>query len=733
MKTLVALISLLIAHQAMAQTPTKFQTDVLQFGRGTSLLPKELIFDAGDGASNKKFSLDPSDNELDLNTTLNVTGNLEVSADVLAPTGQVNSSTLNVETTSVLKGDTTLGDGTNADQTITVNRATYDPFLRWKESIGKWVFSNDGTIEKPFGSGSGSGDGGINLLENPSFEDGVTVDWTSTCSSFTGQVFANPKPNDATFARCVASAPGEYFESVAKVVPTFFQGGCIAYGYYNTTTNNAFTLQFIEGSTVINQITLPTTNGLWLRTPTVSVRCPAAGQSIKVRGEALLAATIDFDSAYLGNENRLVYPDCKGITACEDIVSAFVTDGSGTTTVSQETPGSWINGSCTNPSAGLYVCTFDSGIFTVAPHCWAESTLAKRSGLVSSTSSAVNIDWEDDAGASQDATFTLYCRKQGADFAAAKPQTAVTSEASGWKVDANIGGANASLGTANVASYTEVTNSALDMVLNLGSSPAKIPCSSTNASTGLTCSAGNEGVGVVFVPPVTGDFEVCAYFGHNASGNAGTSVFSAFQLVETTPNTQTIIQEGRTRVFSGHALSGGTSFSDTTAHTNCGTFTFTSTTEKTIRLMYEQTVTGTPGGSLVLADRGAALGQNDIHITVRSLTLDTARPVLTGDQVTTPGVVDPVSFSFRSSATGVISNALGTYSPSSCVITGTSVFTCAIPPLSAAPNCTCSPRSDGECAVVTDATTSTQIQFVTETSAGAVGAIAATVICHGVK
>jgi hypothetical protein len=97
-----------------------------------------------------------------------------------------------------------------------------------------------------------------------------------------------------------------------------------------------------------------------------------------------------------------------------------------------------------------------------------------------------------------------------------------------------------------------------------------------------------------------------------------------------------------------------------------------------------------------------------------------------------PGVTNPISFSFRSSSTGVISNTLGSVSPSSCVVSATSTYTCALPTtLSLAPNCTCSTINDGECAVSHANTTTSQVQFFTENSAGTATAIAATVLCGG--
>jgi len=107
---------------------------------------------------------------------------------------------------------------------------------------------------------------------------------------------------------------------------------------------------------------------------------------------------------------------------CVDVFSAKVTDGAATTTVSQENV-DFINGNCTNATTGAYVCTFNTGIFTVAPNCTASSLTAggatgAKVGVVSSSSVTVNL--VGGAGGALDGDFQLICQKQGADFTAAR-------------------------------------------------------------------------------------------------------------------------------------------------------------------------------------------------------------------------------------------------------------------------------------------------------------------------
>lgn len=200
-----------------------------------------------------------------------------------------------------------------------------------------------------------------------------------------------------------------------------------------------------------------------------------------------------------------------------------------------------------------------------------------------------------------------------------------------WRVDANIGGANPSLGLSAVTSYTEITNASLDLVQNQGSVAVQIPCSSTNASSGLTCSSGSESLGVVFNAPRAGAVLACASFTHSVNyDSASDGISSTFQIVETPNNAQTILQEGKTRTTSYLNSSATGALDDQKPFRTCGTFNFSSAGQKTLRLMYEQAVAGTPTVSVLLADREALSGQRDIHWEVYPIDQAIPAPLLVG-------------------------------------------------------------------------------------------------------
>jgi hypothetical protein len=207
-------------------------------------------------------------------------------------------------------------------------------------------------------------------------------------------------------------------------------------------------------------------------------------------------------------------------------------------------------------------------------------------------------------------------------------ETVVRPEVQNWKVDANISGANASLGTVGVTSYAGLENGSFTLTNNTGSGniPAMIPCSSTNAPSGTTCSAGNESIGVSFVLPAAGDVVACAEFAHLLTVASSSTAYAAFQIVETPNNAQTISQEGKSRIAGGTPAAGDTII----PYHVCGNFSFASAGQKTLRLFYEQFQTGTLTLSQVIGDANTNVGQRDIHWTVYPANQRSPAPIFVG-------------------------------------------------------------------------------------------------------
>jgi len=212
-------------------------------------------------------------------------------------------------------------------------------------------------------------------------------------------------------------------------------------------------------------------------------------------------------------------------------------------------------------------------------------------------------------------------------------QTATSIANSSWYIDANIGGANPSLGTSNVSSYTEITDSGLTLTQNSGSSTVGIPCASgtTNTAGTTTCASANESIGLTFDIPKAGSYRACASFGHYVATAGSGTVQNAFELVETTAASSAIVQEGNGRASETYGTA-----SITVGYPNhvCGIFKFSSSGTKTIRLAYEQSVTATISSNIILADKSSSIGQRDIHWEVVPITNQNPMPLIIGGVTT---------------------------------------------------------------------------------------------------
>jgi len=313
-------------------------------------------------------------------------------------------------------------------------------------------------------------------------------------------------------------------------------------------------------------------------------------------------------------------------------------------------------------------------------------------------------------------------------------------DAINWRVDANISGANPSLGTGSVSSYTEITDGSLTMTRNTGSAPVGIPCSSTNPSVvgSLTCSAGSEGLGVTFNVPTAGAYKACADFtAYVQAGAAASDLEQAFQLVETASSAQTILQEGKSRTE--HRYNNAGSLYTSVPFRTCGTFEFGSSGQKTIRLMYEQlAVSGTVGGSAVVADGSTSVGQRDFHVTVEPLNGQAqAAPIVNSVTSNDPGTqrIENAQITNNGATCGVTYES-GDWINGTPSRVGNGQCTVAISSgiWSSAPSCVCSYVSNTVnryCGINTATMSSSTIAFITLDAGGTAADSSFNVICMG--
>lgn len=571
-----------------------------------------------------------------------------------------------------------MGTGTQSNKQFIFDRGSgaTNPRFRWNETTDRLQFTNDGVLFRDFGSGGGGGDAGVNLLQNPGFEDGALSNWSSTGGTY-AEVTSGANllfgEKSVTFT---ASGSGQFFESALVTIPEGLAGrNCQATIFYKG-GSTALRLEVLDGSS--NEIVgrafeaAATTS----RPFGVTFPCGAAGSQYKLRVESTgSSAIVAVDRTTLGElvlvdtqSPQLVASAFKaGTTNCTWSVTstsysdfpvdtdcpAITVDASGgvgqVVTTDDDLPQIVIN----NLPAGTYrVLASFSGNYGAA------STIGFRlsDGTTGRGEQTTQTDNTTTPAIMLSATFTYAStgnrtfRVQGRASTSAvsignnaseqrlqfiveripDQQGAFRPDQVAWYVDGNIGttgSTNFALGTSSISTYTEMTDGSMELTLRSGSIAAQIACSGTNPSTGTTCSAGSESNGIAFTVPSPGAVLACASFGHQVLASSG-SVNAYFQVVETPNNAQTILQEGGGRMQSyiensvnGHPVR------------VCGTFNFTSAGLKTLRVMYEQVTSGTIGTNQVNADEGASLGQRDIKWEVFPVTQAVPAPLLVNSVV----------------------------------------------------------------------------------------------------
>ena len=139
----------------------------------------------------------------------------------------------------------------------------------------------------------------------------------------------------------------------------------------------------------------------------------ATSNGINIASTGLVTGTVYIDDAFVGATDLT-----QNINACNNVncETEFSVNVSATGVVSGENL-DWIS-SCTN--ATTPVCTFNTGIFTVAPNCWMSFTGGDFQGNISSSTTTVQGVRYSSAGVAQAGQRFYFCQKQGADFTAAK-------------------------------------------------------------------------------------------------------------------------------------------------------------------------------------------------------------------------------------------------------------------------------------------------------------------------
>lgn len=677
-----------------------------------------------------------------------------------------------------------MGTGTQSNKQFIFDRGSgaTNPRFRWNETTDRLQFTNDGVLFRDFGSGGGGGDAGVNLLQNPGFEDGALSNWSNTGGTY-AEVTAGANllfgEKSVTFT---ASGASQFFESALVTIPEGLAGrNCQATIFYKG-GSTSLRLEVLDGSN--NEIVgrafeaAATTS----RPFGVTFPCGAAGSQYKLRVESTgSSAIVAVDRTTLGelvlvdtqspqlvvaahkaaatsciwNVTSTTYADFPVDTDCTGLV-VDVSSGIGqVVTTDDDLPQVTIN----NLPAGTYRATFtfsgNYGATTTIGYRLSDGTTPRGEQTIQTDSTftpSLNLTGVWSYASTGNRTFRVQGRA-GTNLVSIPNQDSGTQrfqviveripdqqgafrpDQVAWYVDGNIGttgATNFALGTSSISTYTEMTDGSMELTLRSGSIAAQIACSGTNPSTGTTCSAGSESNGIAFTVPSPGAVLACASFGHQVLASSG-SVNAYFQVVETPNNAQTILQEGGGRMQSyiensvnGHPVR------------VCGTFNFTSAGLKTLRVMYEQVTSGTIGTNQVNADEGASLGQRDIKWEVFPVTQAVPAPLLVNSVVSSSAGVERVErvrvTTICSTSTCTIDSQSGSWVTSiTRSSAGTYALNIAAGVFSSTPTCVCNARDGTQRSCMMDWGTpsATLKTFVTTTFAEAAIDTRFEIVCTG--
>lgn len=574
-----------------------------------------------------------------------------------------------------------LGNKTAEDITIVfdIGNGANNPQIKWDDASETLQFSVDGTNFAIFGSGTG-GAGGENLLklENWNFEDGDQK-WTGTgSSSFAITEAAAVKGFDGKSGLWDASATGEYLtsESVPMQNANALKGnGCLVHTWYlwDSGVQGDLKLQFFDGTNVLSQVEFEPTNGTWKEIWTPAIQCPQSG-SVQVRIASFAdAAEITLDNVHIGENIKVGYVSqaifwgrhtVENDAACSwgnggDVWTQFTPDPDCSDRNNYGkvlSPDTEIPGFKTDVIEGTYQISVNGFAFagsgTQCSYTIYDGTSYRGFGFVNTALNnpfPITASFEYGAGDIGTKTFQIVFQRQtGSDscfisttqddvelvfevtYFPSGSQVASTVRTTPFLIQGNIGGTNISLGTSNQASYVPITNGSIDMTLQNGT--AEIPCT-TGESSGLTCSAGDEVVGVSWYPDSVGFYEICFNLDVRVLMGTSDAWDGTLQIVESANDDETSILY-ESKVY-GHSYLGTSSVAgaDMSAPFRlCHDFPVTSLGKKTHNVMYEQNLTGPPSSISVIANRGAATGQSEISFRIRKSSQQFPNPFVKPDE-----------------------------------------------------------------------------------------------------
>lgn len=262
-----------------------------------------------------------------------------------------------------------------------------------------------------------------NQLSNPGFENGKAF-WTASAGTFAIVTSGSNLLEGGVSATWDAAASSDTLSSTLADIPNGLYGKP-GVGYCDIMTPSGtatHSLQVYDGTNILATQTV-TSNTSPVRAY-VHFLYPLSGQ-IRLRLYANAdEPSISIDSCYLGNSEGVSLIPAKP----QDMFSAKISSADAVSAENVD----WINGNCTDATAGEQTCTFNSGIFTVAPNCACTNNTNGSGDLtchVTAVSSTSVTFMSSNNNTNSDLDSIVHCQKAGVDSpsVAYKPDTLASS------------------------------------------------------------------------------------------------------------------------------------------------------------------------------------------------------------------------------------------------------------------------------------------------------------------